>query len=84
MLLTGARCALEGDTFQKYSNQFLEAAPDTILEATPLPLNKSKLKTELSVIYSYNEYRNCTCAVALHQLFMGNNRQDPSQNLLLC
>ena len=39
-------------------------------------LNKSKLKTELSIIYSNDEFKNCSGAVALYQLFMKNNLHD--------
>ena len=45
------------------------------MEAYPLPY-KSKLKTELALIYSNDEFRSCSGAVALYQLFMGNNLQD--------
>lgn len=66
---------LQGDKFHEYNSQFPEAALNTTMEAYPL-LNKSKLKTELSLIYSNNEFRNCTGAVALYQLFVENNLQD--------
>lgn len=39
-------------------------------------LNKKKLKTELALIYSNDEFRSCSGAVALYQLFMGTNLQD--------
>uniref|UniRef100_A0AAV2KNB2 Uncharacterized protein n=1 Tax=Knipowitschia caucasica TaxID=637954 RepID=A0AAV2KNB2_KNICA len=39
-------------------------------------LNKNKLKTELSLIYSNDEFKSCSGAVALYQLFMENNLQD--------
>uniref|UniRef100_A0AAV2JYJ7 Uncharacterized protein n=1 Tax=Knipowitschia caucasica TaxID=637954 RepID=A0AAV2JYJ7_KNICA len=39
-------------------------------------LNGSKLKTELSLIYSKAEFRACCGAVDLFQLFMENNLQD--------
>ena len=66
---------LQGDKFQQYNKQFPEAALNTTMEAYPL-LNKNKLKTELSLIYSTDEFKNCSGAVALYQLFMGNNLQD--------
>ncbi|KAJ8349613.1 hypothetical protein SKAU_G00247430 [Synaphobranchus kaupii] len=66
---------LQGDKFQQYNSQFPEAALNTTMEAYPL-LNKSKLKTELSLIYSNDEFKSCSGAVALYQLFMGNNLQD--------
>ena len=45
------------------------------MEAYPL-LNQSKLKNELSLIYSNDEFKNCRGAVALYQLFKQNNLQD--------
>ncbi|KAJ8369470.1 hypothetical protein SKAU_G00094980 [Synaphobranchus kaupii] len=66
---------LQGDKFQQYNSQFPEAALNTTMEAYPL-LNKSKLKTELALIYSNDEFKSCSGAVALYQLFMGNNLQD--------
>lgn len=38
-------------------------------------LNKSKLKTELSLIYKNVEFRNCGGAVALYQVMLANNLQ---------
>ncbi|XP_063755768.1 zinc finger MYM-type protein 1-like [Eleginops maclovinus] len=66
---------LQADRFQQYRSQFPEAALNTTMEAYPL-LNKNKLKTELSLIYSNDEFKSCSGAVALYQLFMGNNLQD--------
>ncbi|KAM3858515.1 zinc finger MYM-type protein 1-like [Diretmus argenteus] len=66
---------LQGDKFQQYVSQFPEAVLNTTMEAYPL-LNKNKLKTELSLIYSNDAFKNCSGAVALYQLFMGNNLQD--------
>lgn len=45
------------------------------MEAYPL-LNKNKLKTELALIYSNDEFKSCDVAVAVYQLFMRNNLQD--------
>ena len=39
-------------------------------------LNKSKLKTELSLIYKTPEFKDCSGAVALYQVLMENNLQD--------
>ncbi|XP_051802843.1 uncharacterized protein LOC127533566 [Acanthochromis polyacanthus] len=66
---------LQGDRFQEYDSQFPEAALNTTMEAYPM-LNKGKLKTELSLIFSSTEFRSCNGAVALSQLFMSNNLQD--------
>ncbi|XP_063741896.1 zinc finger MYM-type protein 1-like [Eleginops maclovinus] len=69
------RLATEADRFQQYRSQFPEAALNTTMEAYPL-LNKNKLKTELALIYSNDKFKSCSGAVALYQLFMGNNLQD--------
>ncbi|XP_061559344.1 uncharacterized protein LOC133416454 [Phycodurus eques] len=61
--------------FQEYHSQFPEAALNTTIEAYPL-LNKSRLKTELALVYSNDEFRNCSGVVTLYQLFMENNLQD--------
>ena len=45
------------------------------MEAYPL-LNKNKLKTELALIYSNDEFKTWSGAVALYQLLKGNNLQD--------
>ncbi|XP_051808999.1 zinc finger MYM-type protein 1-like isoform X2 [Acanthochromis polyacanthus] len=66
---------LQGDRFQEYNGQFPEAALNTTMEAYPM-LNKCKLKTELSLIFSSTQFRSCNGAVALYQLFMSNNLQD--------
>ncbi|MEQ2161492.1 hypothetical protein GOODEAATRI_010164 [Goodea atripinnis] len=39
-------------------------------------LNKTKLKTELALIYSTDEFRRCRGTVALYRVFMGSNLQD--------
>ena len=67
---------LQGDRFQQYNSQFPEAALNTTMEAYRPLLNKSKLKTELSLIYSNDQFKNCSGAVALYQLFIENNLQD--------
>ncbi|XP_041837796.1 uncharacterized protein LOC121637663 [Melanotaenia boesemani] len=66
---------LQADRLQQYNSQFPEAALNTTMEAYPL-LNKGKLKTELALIYSNDEFKSCTGAVALYHLFMRNNLQD--------
>lgn len=57
-----------------YNKQFPEAALDTSKEDYPV-LKKNKLKTE-PLIYSNDEIRSCTGAVALFQLFVENTLQD--------
>ncbi|XP_013875091.1 uncharacterized protein LOC106525406 [Austrofundulus limnaeus] len=66
---------LTADKFPHYMDNFPEEELKTTVEAYPM-LNKAKLKTELALIYSLEEFRSCSGAVALHQLFMGNNLQD--------
>lgn len=39
-------------------------------------LNRHKLKTELSLIYNNDDFRDCSGAVALFQVLMENNLQD--------
>ncbi|KAE8296839.1 hypothetical protein D5F01_LYC05608 [Larimichthys crocea] len=73
--LAKKRLTLDADRFQQHHSQFPEAALNTTMEAYPL-LNKNKLKTELVLIYSNDEFKSCSGAVALYQLFMGNNLQD--------
>ncbi|CAL8280720.1 unnamed protein product [Lota lota] len=72
---------LEEDKFPQYNSQFLEAALNTTMEAYPL-LNKSKLKTELSLINRNDEFGYCSGAVTLYHIFMENNLT-PSQRLWL-
>ncbi|KAK5599348.1 hypothetical protein CRENBAI_022248 [Crenichthys baileyi] len=47
----------------------------TSMEANPM-LNKTKLKAELALICTTEWFRRCSGAVALYQVFMGNNLQD--------
>ncbi|XP_031425812.1 zinc finger MYM-type protein 1-like [Clupea harengus] len=63
---------LQGPQFENYLNVFPDVALATTLKAYPM-LNGSKLKTELSLIYSTVEFRSCHGAVDLFQLFMENN-----------
>ncbi|XP_040189964.1 zinc finger MYM-type protein 1-like [Rana temporaria] len=63
---------LQADKFEQYAMEFPEDALSKTLKAYPL-LNKSKLKTELSLIYRTDEFRKCNGAVDLLQLFMENN-----------
>ncbi|KAK5612793.1 hypothetical protein CRENBAI_006855, partial [Crenichthys baileyi] len=44
------------------------------MESYPV-LNKIKLKTQLALIYSTDEFRSCSGAVAMYQGFMGDNPQ---------
>ncbi|KAM4628575.1 zinc finger MYM-type protein 1-like [Polymixia lowei] len=66
---------LQGEMFQQHRKQFPEAALKATIEAYPV-LNKNKLKTELSLIYSHDEFKNCKSALAVYHLFMENNLQD--------
>lgn len=66
---------LQADRFDQHNRLFPDEALDSTIEAYPV-LNKSKLKTELSLIYSSKDFRKCTGAVSLFQLFMQNNLQD--------
>ncbi len=66
---------LQGDKFKQYKSQFPETVLNTTMEAYPL-LNKNKLKTELSHIYSNDEFKNRSGAVALYQLVTECNRQE--------
>ncbi|XP_013882550.1 zinc finger MYM-type protein 1 [Austrofundulus limnaeus] len=66
---------LQPNRFLQYNNQFPEEALKTTVEAYPM-LNKAKLKTELGLIYSMDEFRSCRGAVSLFKLFMDNNVQD--------
>ncbi|KAJ8375420.1 hypothetical protein SKAU_G00060000 [Synaphobranchus kaupii] len=63
---------LQGDRYAQYSTAFPEDALRSTLKAYPM-LNGSKLKTELSLIYSKDEFKACCGAVDLFQLFMENN-----------
>uniref|UniRef100_A0AAV2KQF2 Ig-like domain-containing protein n=1 Tax=Knipowitschia caucasica TaxID=637954 RepID=A0AAV2KQF2_KNICA len=66
---------LQGDRFEEHHGSFPEEVLQSTLKAYPM-LNGSKLKTELSLIYSKAEFRACCGAVDLFQLFMENNLQD--------
>ncbi|XP_051541447.1 uncharacterized protein LOC127433514 [Myxocyprinus asiaticus] len=66
---------LQGDRFEQYKMAFPEDALSNTLKAYPV-LHGSKLKTELSHIYSKEEFRACCGAVDLLQLFMENNLEE--------
>ncbi|KAL1279200.1 hypothetical protein QQF64_025873 [Cirrhinus molitorella] len=66
---------LQADRFEQYTLEFPENALSMTLKAYPV-LNSNKLKTELSLIYSKEEFRTCCGAVDLLQLFMENNLVD--------
>uniref|UniRef100_A0AAV2KW65 Uncharacterized protein n=1 Tax=Knipowitschia caucasica TaxID=637954 RepID=A0AAV2KW65_KNICA len=66
---------LQGDKFEEHHGSFPEEVLQSTLKAYPM-LNGSKLKTELSLIYSKAEFRACCGAVDLFQLFMENNLKD--------
>ncbi|XP_034038832.1 zinc finger MYM-type protein 1-like [Thalassophryne amazonica] len=63
---------LQGDRFTQYHTMFPEDAFSSTLKAYPM-LNGSKLKTELSLIYSKEEFKACCGVVDLFELFMENN-----------
>ena len=63
---------LLGDRFEQYKAGFPEDALSNTLKAYPM-LNGSKLKTELGLLYSKDEFQACRGAVDLFQLFMENN-----------
>ncbi|CAM4660153.1 unnamed protein product [Leuciscus chuanchicus] len=60
---------LQGDRFDEYKDTFPDDALSSTIRAYPM-LNGSKLKTELSLIYSKQEFSACRGAVDLFQLFM--------------
>ncbi|XP_048085448.1 zinc finger MYM-type protein 1-like [Alosa alosa] len=62
---------LQADKFPFYKTTFPEDALNSTLRAYPM-LNGNKLKAELSVIYSKEEFIACCGAVDLFQLFMEN------------
>ncbi|KAF3851540.1 hypothetical protein F7725_005346, partial [Dissostichus mawsoni] len=66
---------LQGDRFEEYKMAFPEDALRKTLKAYPM-LNGSKLKTELSLIYSKEEFKACRGAMDLFQLFMENNLEE--------
>lgn len=63
---------LQADKFEQYAKEFPENALSETLKAYPM-LNKSKLKTELDLIYCTEEFKKCNGAVDLFQLFVENN-----------
>ncbi|XP_008273895.1 zinc finger MYM-type protein 1-like [Stegastes partitus] len=66
---------LQGDRFEEHHKSFPEAALHSTLKAYPM-LNGRKLKTELGLIYSKEEFRACCGAMELFQLFMENNVEE--------
>ncbi|CAM4328207.1 unnamed protein product [Leuciscus chuanchicus] len=66
---------LQGDRFDEYKDTFPDDALSSTIRAYPM-LNGSKLKTELSLIYSKQEFSACRGAVDLFQLFMENNLEE--------
>ncbi|XP_056306384.1 uncharacterized protein LOC130218267 [Danio aesculapii] len=66
---------LQADRFEQYAVAFPEDALSRTLKAYPV-LDGSKLKTELSLIYSKDEFRACCGALDLLQLFMENNLEE--------
>ncbi|XP_051790305.1 zinc finger MYM-type protein 1-like [Erpetoichthys calabaricus] len=66
---------LQGERFEQYNMAFPEDALNTTVKAYPM-LNRSKLKTELSLIYSKQEFKACRGAVDLFQLFMESSLEE--------
>ncbi|XP_009291966.1 zinc finger MYM-type protein 1 [Danio rerio] len=66
---------LQADRFEQYTVAFPEDALSRTLKAYSV-LDGSKLKTELSLIYSKDEFRACCGALDLLQLFMENNLEE--------
>ena len=66
---------LQGDLFPQHSVKFPDSALETTVEAY-LTLDMAKLKTELSLVYENEEFKACSGALALFQVFMENNLQD--------
>ena len=65
---------LHGELFPQHSATFPDSVLEKTVEAYPM-LNLAKLKTELSYIYESSEFRACSGAVPMYQLFMENNLQ---------
>ncbi|KAM9425523.1 zinc finger MYM-type protein 1-like [Pholidichthys leucotaenia] len=63
------------DRFEEFNKAFPKDALSSILKAYPM-LSGGKLETELSLIYSKEEFRACRGAVDLFQLFMQNNLEE--------
>ena len=61
--------------FPQHRVKFPDSALETAVEAYPT-LDKAKLKTELSLVYENEEFKACSGALALFQVFMENNLQD--------
>ncbi|CAM4510464.1 unnamed protein product [Leuciscus chuanchicus] len=66
---------LQEDRFDEYKDTFPDDALSSTIRAYPM-LSGSKLKTELSLIYSKQEFSACRGAVDLFQLFMENNLEE--------
>ena len=66
---------LQGDLFPQHSVKSPDSALETTVKAYPT-LDKAKLKTELSLVYENEEFKACSGALALFQVFMENNLQD--------
>ncbi|KAI4796154.1 hypothetical protein KUCAC02_029415, partial [Chaenocephalus aceratus] len=66
---------LQGDSFEEYKMASPEDALRNALKAYPM-LNGSKLTTELSLIYSKEEFKACRVAMDLFQLFMENHLEE--------
>ena len=59
---------LQGDLFPQHSVKFLDSAV-----GTTVTLDEAKLKTELSLVCENEEFKACSGALALMQVFMEND-----------
>ncbi|KAL6455123.1 hypothetical protein MHYP_G00364300 [Metynnis hypsauchen] len=66
---------LQGNRFEQYNTAFPEEALSNTIKAYPV-LRQGELKTEVSLIYSKEEFKACCGAVGLFQLFMQNNLEE--------
>ncbi|KAG7265203.1 hypothetical protein CRUP_030317 [Coryphaenoides rupestris] len=70
-----AATLLQADRFEQYKSAFPNEVLRTTAGAYPM-LNGNKLKTELRLIYSKDEFQACRGAVDLFQLFMENDLEE--------
>jgi len=70
-----AATLLQADRFEQYKSAFPNEVLRTTVGAYTM-LNGNKLKTELSLIYSKDEFQACRGAVDLFQLFMENDLEE--------
>lgn len=66
---------LQREMFEQHCHTFPVEALNITARAYPM-LNKTKLKTELSLIYESPEFKGCCGALALYQVLLKYNLQD--------